>query len=231
MYEQLIAGDWDTLRIRLTVWASLAMAAWAAVAVACLCDMWSGVRAARRLGEKVHSHRLRETVEKIREYAGVLLPFLLVDAMGAALPWYGLPYAQMLISLGGVTLEAVSIFENRRRSRSRSALIPRLAESVVKCVRRKDAEQLVKDIESLALKERELPEAAATRPAGGKDTPGGTEKPAREAAARTSSPGDGKKGSGSSRKRKPRKAGTPTDTGSARRKARKSSRGGAGKRK
>lgn len=160
MYEQLITGDWETLKLRLSVWAGLAMAAWVSVAVACLCDMWSGVRAARKLGEKVHSHRLRETVEKIREYAGVLLPFLFVDAMGAVLPWYGLPYAQMLIALGGVTLEAVSIFENRRRARSRSALIPRLAESVVKCVRRKDAESLIKDIESIALKERGLEEDA-----------------------------------------------------------------------
>ena len=72
MFDLIIEQDWDSLLLRMIIWAVVIFVAWIGMAIACFADMWSGVATARALEERVHSHRLRETVQKIKDYAGVL---------------------------------------------------------------------------------------------------------------------------------------------------------------
>jgi len=155
MYDLIIGSRWDELYLRVAVWAAVIFTAWMAVAAACFSDMWSGVSAARALGEKVHSHRLRETIGKIKDYTAVLLAFLFIDILGALFTWYKLPFFQILIAVGAILIEGWSVIENKRRKKSRASLIPELAAEIVKCAREKDAEALVHDIKNMLEKRQE----------------------------------------------------------------------------
>ena len=153
MFELIIAKEWDNLTWRLIVWASVILACWIGMAVACFADMWSGVSTARFIGEKVHSHRLRETFQKIKDYSGVLLPFMFVDLIGGLFSFYFLPFCDMAIGICSIFIESSSIFENKKRKRSHAAMIPEMAKEIVKCAREKDAEALIETIQNIAKKQ------------------------------------------------------------------------------
>lgn len=156
MFEIIINNDWDGLLIRLIIWAIVIIIAWIGMAVACFVDMWSGVTTARALGEKVHSHRLRETFQKIKDYAGVLLPFMFIDIIGSLFSFYFLPFFQILISAGSILIEGWSVLENKKRKKSHAALIPELAKEIVHCAREKDAEAIIETIQNISEKTKKL---------------------------------------------------------------------------
>ncbi len=156
MFEIIINNDWDGLLIRLIIWAIVIILAWIGMAVACFVDMWSGVTTARALGEKVHSHRLRETFQKIKDYAGVLLPFMFIDIIGSLFSFYFLPFFQILISAGSILIEGWSVLENKKRKKSHAALIPELAKEIVHCAREKDAEAIIETIQNISEKTKKL---------------------------------------------------------------------------
>ena len=153
MYELIISQDWDGLLIRLIVWAVVIFLAWIGMAFACFFDMLSGVNTARAIGEKVHSHRLRETFQKIKDYAGVLLPFLFMDFIGGLFSFYFLPFSQILIATGAISIEGWSVIENKKRKKSHAGLIPELAKQIVVCAREKDAEAIIETIQNITLKQ------------------------------------------------------------------------------
>lgn len=146
MFELILAKSWDELTWRLIVWGTVIFVAWIGMAVACLADMWSGVSCARAIGEKIHSHRLRETFNKVKDYAGVLLPFMFVDLIGGLFSWYSLPFFQIIIGTGSIFIEGWSIFENKKRKKSHAALLPELAKQIIECAREKDAEAIIEAI-------------------------------------------------------------------------------------
>ncbi|MBR2236335.1 MAG: hypothetical protein IJ887_00420 [Prevotella sp.] len=156
MFEIIINNDWDGLLIRLIIWAIVIILAWIGMAVACFVDMWSGVTTARALGEKVHSHRLRETFQKIKDYAGVLLPFMFIDIIGSLFSFYFLPFFQILIAAGSILIEGWSVLENKKRKKSHAALIPELAKEIVHCAREKDAEAIIETIQNISEKTKKL---------------------------------------------------------------------------
>lgn len=156
MFEIIVNNDWDGLLIRLIIWAIVIILAWIGMAVACFVDMWSGVTTARALGEKVHSHRLRETFQKIKDYAGVLLPFMFIDIIGSLFSFYFLPFFQILISAGSILIEGWSVLENKKRKKSHAALIPELAKEIVHCAREKDAEAIIETIQNISEKTKKL---------------------------------------------------------------------------
>lgn len=156
MFEIIINNDWDGLLIRLIIWAIVIILAWIGMAVACFVDMWSGVTTAHALGEKVHSHRLRETFQKIKDYAGVLLPFMFIDIIGSLFSFYFLPFFQILIAAGSILIEGWSVLENKKRKKSHAALIPELAKEIVHCAREKDAEAIIETIQNISEKTKKL---------------------------------------------------------------------------
>ena len=122
------------------------------MAVACFIDMLSGVSTARAIGEKVHSHRLRETFQKIKDYAGVMFPFMFIDIIGSLFSFYFLPFFQIVIAAGAITIEGWSVLENKKRKKSHAALIPELAKEIIQCAREKDAEALIGTIQNMSHK-------------------------------------------------------------------------------
>lgn len=152
MFELIINKDWNALTLRMILWSAVVCITWLGMAVACFADMWSGVNTARAIGEKVHSHRLRETFQKIKDYAGVLLPFLFIDVIGSMFTFYYLPFFQIIIAIGAILIEGWSVLENKKRKRCHAALLPELVADIVKCAREKDAEAIIDTIQSLSTK-------------------------------------------------------------------------------
>ncbi len=153
MFELIKTQDWDALQAHLTVFALVIFLAWTGMVVACLADLVSGVDAAKTIGEKLHSHGLRETVKKVKDYTGVMFPFLFIDIIGSLFSWYMLPYVELIIAVGAILIEGFSVIENKRRKHSHAALIPELAKEIINCTRQKDAEALVEAIKKLSEKE------------------------------------------------------------------------------
>lgn len=155
MFELIIENNWDALTLRMILWSAVVCVTWLGMAVACFADMWSGVSTAKAIGEKVHSHRLRETFQKIKDYAGVLLPFLFIDIIGSMFTFYYLPFFQIVIATGSILIEGWSVLENKKRKRSHAALLPELVTNIVKCAREKDAEAIIEAIQGLSTKNGE----------------------------------------------------------------------------
>lgn len=155
MFELIIENNWDALTLRMILWSAVVCVTWLGMAVACFADMWSGVSTAKAIGEKVHSHRLRETFQKIKDYAGVLLPFLFIDIIGSMFTFYYLPFFQIVIATGSILIEGWSVLENKKRKRSHAALLPELVTNIVKCAREKDAEAIIEAIQGLSTKSDE----------------------------------------------------------------------------
>lgn len=155
MFELIIENNWDALTLRMILWSAVVCVTWLGMAVACFADMWSGVSTAKAIGEKVHSHRLRETFQKIKDYAGVLLPFLFIDIIGSMFTFYYLPFFQIVIAAGSILIEGWSVLENKKRKRSHAALLPELVTNIVKCAREKDAEAIIEAIQGLSTKSDE----------------------------------------------------------------------------
>ena len=152
MYDLIIEQNWEKIQLLLTIWAIVIFIAWIGMAVACFIDMLSGVSTARAIGEKVHSHRLRETFQKIKDYAGVMFPFMFIDIIGSLFTFYFLPFFQIVIAAGAITIEGWSVLENKKRKKSHAALIPELAKEIIQCAREKDAEALIETIQNMSHK-------------------------------------------------------------------------------
>ena len=152
MYDLIIEQNWEKIKLLLTIWAIVIFIAWIGMAVACFIDMLSGVSTARAIGEKVHSHRLRETFQKIKDYAGVMFPFMFIDIIGSLFSFYFLPFFQIVIAAGAITIEGWSVLENKKRKKSHAALIPELAKEIIQCAREKDAEALIETIQNMSHK-------------------------------------------------------------------------------
>ena len=152
MYDLIIEQNWEKIQLLLTIWAIVIFIAWIGMAVACFIDMLSGVSTARAIGEKVHSHRLRETFQKIKDYAGVMFPFMFIDIIGSLFSFYFLPFFQIVIAAGAITIEGWSVLENKKRKKSHAALIPELVKEIIQCAREKDAEALIETIQNMSHK-------------------------------------------------------------------------------
>lgn len=116
------------------------------IAVAPIVDMWDALYTARKVKERIRSHKVRKTVEKIGEYWRLLLLGVLIDALGFFFPFYKLPFISMLMSLGVVVIEVLSIFEHIRKRKSRLERLPQLVEKIINCANEKDALKLLKEI-------------------------------------------------------------------------------------
>lgn len=116
------------------------------IIVACLIDLWTGVDAARKNKEKIKSRILRRTVAKILDYLRVVVFGTLIDILGLAFPWYAIPYAAIVVTLGTLLIEGKSVIENYQKSRSSAAKVVDMAERIVGCVDNDTAQKIIKAI-------------------------------------------------------------------------------------
>ena len=122
------------------------------VVLAAFIDLWTGVEAARANRERISSHALRRTVNKIVDYLRVMMFAALIDTLGLFFPWYVLPYFLIVCTLGVLLIEGRSVIENSRKKKSHAADILDAVEDIIKAATQQDAERI---IERLKEKEEE----------------------------------------------------------------------------
>lgn len=116
------------------------------VIAACLIDLWTGVDAARKNKEKIKSRILRRTVAKILDYLRVVVFGVLIDILGLAFPWYAIPYAALIVTLGILLIEGKSVIENYQKSRSAAAKVVDMISTIIECADNDTAEKIIRAI-------------------------------------------------------------------------------------
>lgn len=119
---------------------------WLVVIVATLVDMWDGLYTARKLGEKLRSHKFRHTIQKLGEYWRVMLIGLVFDTLCLCIPWYNFTYLTILAAVGLLIIEVSSMVEHIKRRKNRLSELPEIIAGIISCVDEKDAMALVKKI-------------------------------------------------------------------------------------
>lgn len=119
------------------------------VIAAIMLDLWDGVHTAKKLNQRVHSHKLRVTIAKMSEYFRFILIGFLVDCIGLLFSFYALPFVTLLFGVGLIVVEAKSMFEHASRRKSHMTQLPDIISAIVNCAQDKDAKKLVEQIQSL----------------------------------------------------------------------------------
>lgn len=123
------------------------------VVLAALLDMWTGVDAAIANRERIRSHSLRKTVRKVIDYLRIVVFGCLIDILGLFFPWYDIPYACIVVTLGVILIEGKSVIENLRKKRSSAAQIVDIVGKIIECADEKDAKKLIAIIKGTDMKE------------------------------------------------------------------------------
>ena len=116
------------------------------VIAACLIDLWTGVDAARKNKKRIKSRILRRTVAKILDYLRVVVFGVLIDILGLAFPWYAIPYAALLVTLGILLIEGKSVIENYHKSKSAAAKVVDMISTIIDCADNDTAEKIIRAI-------------------------------------------------------------------------------------
>lgn len=114
-----------------------------AIIVAVLLDLNTGINAAKKNREKIKSRILRRTITKIIDYLRVLVFGVIIDVLGLAFPWYNIPYCAILVAVGVVLIEAKSVLENYRKSKSAASELPDMLKDIITAVTREDAQRII----------------------------------------------------------------------------------------
>ncbi len=123
------------------------------VVAAALLDMWTGVDAARANKERIRSHSLRKTVRKVIDYLRIVVFGCLIDILGIFFPWYDIPYACIVVTLGVILIEGKSVIENLKKKRSSAAEVLDMVSRIIECADEKDARRIIGIIKGEPIKE------------------------------------------------------------------------------
>lgn len=116
------------------------------VIVAIMIDLWDGIYTAKTTGERVHSRKLRITMNKVGEYWRFIFIGFLIDCMGFFFHFYSLPFFVILFGVGLIIVEAKSMFEHSHRRKSHTAQLPDLLKKIVSASNSQEAEKILKNI-------------------------------------------------------------------------------------
>lgn len=113
------------------------------VIAAILLDLWDGVHTARVTHERIHSHKLRVTVEKFSEYWRLVMIGFLIDCIGMVFAFYVLPFVTIVFGIGLILVEAKSMFEHAAKRKSHAAKLPDLLKMIVAAADERDAKKIL----------------------------------------------------------------------------------------
>lgn len=116
------------------------------IIVAVLLDLNTGINAARKNKEKIKSRILRRTVTKIIDYLRILLFGVMIDVLGLSFVWYNIPYCAILVTLGVIAIEAKSVLENYKKTKSSAREIFDVVTKIIECVSEDEARTIIKRI-------------------------------------------------------------------------------------
>lgn len=122
------------------------LALWLIVAIAAFADLLDAIRTERIIKERIVSHKLRKTSQKILEYWTFLFVGFLVDTVGLLFKCYTLPYVSVLMCLGYLIVEGLSIREHAQRRRSKALDIETLLNCIIDCKSKTNAQEIINRI-------------------------------------------------------------------------------------
>ena len=131
---------------RISMLVVVTIISWMVVIIAVLVDLWDGLYTARKLGEKLRSHKFRHTIHKLGEYWRVMLIGLLFDTLCLCLPWYNFPYLTILAAVGLLIIEVGSMREHIKKRKNSLSELPTIIANIISCADEKDAMALIKKI-------------------------------------------------------------------------------------
>ena len=111
-------------------------------------DLFTGVQAARKCKEKIQSHILRRTVNKVISYLTVVFFGIFIDVLGLCFPWYAIPYCCIMTTLACILIEGKSVIENHAKSRLPASAVPETVLEIAEWL--KNHEDILRELKNKA---------------------------------------------------------------------------------
>jgi phage-related holin len=112
-----------------------------------LIDLYTGLTAAKKCKERIQSHILRRTINKILCYLAVVFLGIFIDVLGLCFPWYAIPYFCIFTTLSCICIEGKSVIENLTKIKSPAAEVPDTIMSLAEKIRKYDLKSLKEVVE------------------------------------------------------------------------------------
>lgn len=146
---------WEVIHLeKVILFAGVFLAISLLVIMAIMLDLWDGVHTARITKDRIHSHKLRVTIDKISEYWRFILIGFLIDCIGLIFSFYFMPFIAVLFGVGLIIIEIKSMFEHAKRRKSHTTDLPLIIRSIVNCANDKDAHDIIDKVLALSADER-----------------------------------------------------------------------------
>lgn len=146
---------WNIIELsKVMLFAGIFLAISILVILAIMLDLWDGVHTARITKERVHSHKLRATIDKMSEYWRFILIGFLIDCVGLIFTFYIMPFVVLLFGTGLIIIEIKSMFEHAKRRKGHTTDLPKIIRSIVKAANDKEAYDILEKICALSEDER-----------------------------------------------------------------------------
>ncbi len=97
-------------------------------------DTASGIYTAKKTGEKLRSHRLRKTFEKMAVYWFFQILVGMVGVIFSLFSWYNLPYLSIVLAAMICVAEGRSMWEHSRRRKDGLAKVPEAVQELIDLV-------------------------------------------------------------------------------------------------
>ena len=125
---------------------AVSVALWLLVIAAIMLDLWDGVYTAKATHQRIHSHKLRVTIDKVSEYWRLMLVGFIIDTIGVLFPVYALPFLSIVFCIGLIGVEAKSMLEHAKRRKSKPLEAKEIISMVIACASEGDAHSVLEKI-------------------------------------------------------------------------------------
>ena len=99
-----------------------------------IADTASGIYTAKKTGERLRSHRMRKTFEKMAVYWFFQILVGVVGVIFSLFPWYNLPYLSIIFAAMICIAEGRSMWEHSRRRKDGIAKVPEAVQELIDLV-------------------------------------------------------------------------------------------------
>lgn len=99
-----------------------------------IADTASGIYTAKKTREKLRSHRLRKTFEKMAVYWFFQILVGMVGVILSLFPWYNLPYLSIVFAAMICVVEGRSMWEHSKRRKDGLAKVPEAVQELIDLV-------------------------------------------------------------------------------------------------
>lgn len=109
-------------------------------------DLFTGIQAAKKCREKIQSHILRRTVNKVISYLTVVFFGIFIDILGLCFPWYSIPYCCVFVTLACILIEGKSVIENHSKAKLPAANVPEQVAEIAEIIQK--YEKILEDLKN-----------------------------------------------------------------------------------